>query len=114
MGRAGGDGRERPPAGELVHRFRGRPAPPGRRVSGAGPAAGKLSDTCPPRPVPDGGVPCRFGGGCVVENTPKSRRSLLPVLAGLLALALVGVAVGFATGYFQVRPDVSALEVRRD
>jgi hypothetical protein len=49
-----------------------------------------------------------------MDTTPRPRRRVLPVAAGLLALALVGVAVGFATGYLQVRPEVPALEVRRD
>jgi hypothetical protein len=44
----------------------------------------------------------------------RSRRIFLLIAAGLVGLAAAGLAVGFATGYFQVRPEVAAYQVRRD
>jgi hypothetical protein len=49
-----------------------------------------------------------------VGSTFRSRRILLLIAAGLVGLAAAGLAVGFATGYFQVRPRVPAYELRRD
>lgn len=44
----------------------------------------------------------------------QPRRLFFPILAGLPGLVVAGLAVGFATGYFQGRPRVPAYEVARD
>jgi hypothetical protein len=49
-----------------------------------------------------------------VANTPRSRRLFLLAAVAVLALLAIGVAVGFTTGYLQVRPPVPGYEVRRD
>jgi hypothetical protein len=49
-----------------------------------------------------------------VPNETRPRRPIFPILTGLLGLAVAGVGVGFAAGYFQVRPKVPAYEVARD
>jgi hypothetical protein len=44
----------------------------------------------------------------------RARHLFLPILAGVLGVVVVGLAVGFATGFFHVRQGVGAYEVNRD